>query len=543
MRSALLAVVLSVMRATAGAFRVAVLPSSSARRSSLALGPHGSSGRSATAVLWVLQRGRYGSSRMRLVAQADGETSFDYLVIGAGSGGIASARRAAGYGAKVAVVERAALGGTCVNVGCVPKKVMFNAASINEMLHEANHHGFTVSSSFDWSTIKTYRDNYIKRLNGIYFRNIENSGVKLIEGLATFTGPNSVRVGDRKYSAKNILIAVGGRPTMPDIPGAEHAINSDGFFQLEEMPKKVAVVGAGYIAVEMAGIFNALGSDTTLFVRGETALRKFDEMLRTHLDAEMRRQGMEIVNYSSPKSISKGADGKLTLETEGGMKYGPFDTILMATGRKPVTDLLNLDAAGVAKDSKGYIPVDEYSATNVPGVYAVGDVIGNVELTPTAIAAGRRLADRLFNGMPGARAYYDNVPTVIFSHPPIGTVGLSEEEAKAKYGDNNVKTYRSTFVNLYYGPFQIPPEEKPKSIVKLICEGQNERVVGLHVIGMGSDELLQGFGVAIKMGCTKADLDDCIAIHPTAAEEVVTLPTWGMSNAHVRKLKGTPQLA
>lgn len=461
---------------------------------------------------------------------------YDYLVIGGGSGGIASARRAAQWGAKVAVVERGALGGTCVNVGCVPKKVMFNAATVNEMMHAAKNYGFSgvlEGAKFDWKTIKDARDKYIARLNGIYSNNLGNNGVEVISGLASFDGPNTLKVGEKVYSADHITIAVGGRTTMPDIPGIEHCIDSDGFFLLEEKPAKVAVIGAGYIAVELAGIFNALDSETSLFVRGDKALRRFDSILADTLDTEMKKQGMQVVPKSTPKAVTKELDGTLTLELENGDKHSGFNSIVMAIGRQPLVDCLDLNKAGVAQQSKSkYIEVDDFQNTNVKGVYALGDVCGNIELTPMAIAAGRRLSDRLFGGIEDAKADYDLVPTVVFSHPVIGTIGLTEEEARNKYGEEQIKVYTSTFVNLFYGPWtSIEPADKPKTAYKLVCLGQEEKVIGLHCIGMASDEVLQGFGVAMKMGCTKADLDSCIAIHPTASEELVTMAPWGLKEA------------
>mmetsp|Transcript_74022 Transcript_74022/g.149142 ORF Transcript_74022/g.149142 Transcript_74022/m.149142 type:complete len:515 (+) Transcript_74022:3-1547(+) len=467
---------------------------------------------------------------------------YDYLVIGAGSGGMASARRAAQWGAKVAVVERGPLGGTCVNVGCVPKKVMFNAALVNEMMHAAKHYGFTgvtEGAKFDWKTIKEARDKYVLRLNGIYRNNLGNSDVKILTGVASFTGEGSeVSVGDQTYSADHVMIAVGGSPRMPDIPGAEHCISSDGFFELEDMPSKVAVVGAGYIAVELAGIFNALESDTSLFVRGDKAMRKFDSLVRDTLDSEMKKQGLKVVPNSTPTAVTKDkSTGKLTIELADGSKHGGFDQVLMAIGRNPMIEPLKLENTGVTTNAANYIEVDEFQATKADGVYALGDVCGNVELTPTAIAAGRRLADRLFGDLPQSKADYDLVPTVVFSHPTIGTIGFTEEEAVAKFGADQIKTFTSTFVNLFYGPWAMEPSDKPKTAMKLVCLGAEEKVVGLHTIGMGSDEMLQGFGVAMKMGCTKADLDACIAIHPTASEELVTMAPWGLNDAPAPKTK------
>jgi len=490
--------------------------------------------------------------------EASDDYDFDYLVVGAGSGGIASARRAASYGAKVGVVEKGRLGGTCVNVGCVPKKVMWNAASIAETLHDMKHYGFSGyesdAISFDWGFIKENRDKYIKRLNGIYERNMANSDVESILGTAALSGSQSVVVTPDDgsdpitYKAKNVLIASGGYPTFPDGEGIrEHAISSDGFFELDELPGKAVVVGAGYIAVELAGVLQALGTDTSLVVRKEKAMREFDEILADTLDAEMQRQGINIFrNTNGVAKIEVGDDGLKTVTLQNGETIDGVDTVLMATGRAPLVDPLNLPAAGVEQKDGGYIVTDEYSATNVDGIFALGDVCGNVELTPMAIAAGRRLADRLFGGpeFKDAKVSYDNVPTVVFSHPPIGTIGLSDVQAIEKYGEENVKIYRSKFANLYYGPWQVEADDKPKTAMKLICAGEEELVVGLHVIGMGADEMLQGFGIAMKMGATKADFDSCIAIHPTASEEFVTMFPWGLSKqvtgAKVSPLNGAP---
>lgn len=466
------------------------------------------------------------------MAAENDEKHFDYLVIGGGSGGVASARRAATYGAKVAVVEKSAMGGTCVNVGCVPKKVMWNAAHVAEIMHEAPLYQFKEASvSLDWGALKTARDNYVKRLNGIYERNLENSGITRIEGLASFAGPNSVKVGDETYTADHVLIAVGGKPSAPPFEGGEHCITSDGFFELEELPEKVAVVGAGYIAVEMAGIFNTLGSDTSLLVRGEKALRSFDDLVSSTLDNEMKRQGLKVLSNTNVGKVALADDGRKTLYDQDGTEIGTFDVVLSAIGRVPLVEPLALDKVGVTTSKKGYIEADEYQQTSADGIYALGDVCGQIELTPMAIAAGRRLADRLFGKVEGARADYENVPTVVFSHPTIGTIGLTEAQAREKYGDDDIQVYTSTFVNLWYGPMPIEPSDKPKTAMKLVCLGPEEKVVGLHVIGMGADEMLQGFGVAFKMGATKADFDSCIAIHPTAAEEFVTLPVWGTRNS------------
>jgi glutathione reductase (NADPH) len=420
------------------------------------------------------------------MSSEDGGDEFDYdfLVIGGGSGGIASARRAATYGAKVAVVEKARLGGTCVNVGCVPKKVMWNAASIAETLHDMKHYGFSGydsdAISFDWSFIKENRDKYILRLNGIYERNMANSGVDNILGTAVFVdGGKSVVVTPEDgsdpvtYKAKNVLIATGGYPTFPEGEGIrEHSISSDGFFELEDLPSKAVVVGAGYIAVELAGVLQALGTDTSLVVRKDKAIREFDEVLADTLDDEMQRQGINIYrNNNGVEKIELDSDGLKKITLKNGEVIEGVDVVLMATGRRPNVDPLNLPGAGVKQNKGGHIVVDDYSATNVDGVFALGDVCGNVELTPMAIAAGRRLADRLFGGpeWKDAKVSYEHVPTVVFSHPPIGTLGLTEPQAVAKYGEDKIKVYRSKFANLYYGPWQVEADDKPNTAIKIIC--------------------------------------------------------------------------
>lgn len=454
---------------------------------------------------------------------------FDLVVIGGGSGGLACAKRAAGYGAKVAIIEGKAYGGTCVNVGCVPKKVMYNASHVAETMHEASHFGFEpVKPVFKWESLKLFRDTYIQRLNGIYESGLDKLNVTRINGYASFEDANTVSVGDQLYEGKHIVVAVGGAANKLNVPGEEHVIDSDGFFALETQPKKVGVIGAGYIAVEIAGVFNGLGTDTKLFVRGNNALRSFDPMIQSFLHDEMKKAGVDVVGGSIIDSVTKDTDGTLTLKLKNGNSYSGFDCLLTATGRHPLLNGLGLDKCGVALNQKGYIEVDEYQNTSASNIYALGDVCGVVELTPMAIAAGRRLADRLFDGQTDAKADYTGVPTVVFSHPVIGTCGLTETEARQKYPDNEIKVYTSTFVNLYYGTFfEGKAGPKPLTKYKIICAGKDEKVVGLHMIGLGSDEVLQGFGVAMKMGATKKDFDSCIAIHPTAAEEMVTLAPWG----------------
>lgn len=458
------------------------------------------------------------------------KTHFDYLVIGGGSGGVASARRAAGYGAKVGLIENAAMGGTCVNVGCVPKKVMFNAASIADSLHAARHYGFKDIGevSLDWMELKNARDDYIRRLNGIYSRLLGGSKVTEINGKGVFVSSNEVAVGDDIFSADHICIAVGGRPTKPDFPGAELCIDSNAFFALDHQPKRLAVIGAGYIGVEIAGLMQSLGSQVELLTRSERILPSFDTTIVDALKVEMKRQGIVQRAGVLTTSVEKMENGELYVHTANSV-LGPYDSVLLATGRQPALDGLHLDKVNVQLNKQGFIEVDEFQQTSQERVYAVGDVCGKVQLTPMAIAAGRRLADRLFGGVQNARANYENVPTVVFSHPPIGTVGMTESEAREKFGDENVKVYSTSFVNLFYGPWRIEPSDKPKTVMKVVVSLPDEKVQGIHIIGGGSDEILQGFAVALRMGATKADLDRCVALHPTAAEELVTMAPWGMA--------------
>jgi glutathione reductase (NADPH) len=443
---------------------------------------------------------------------------FDLIVIGGGSGGIAHARRAAEYGASVAVIEYGPLGGTCVNVGCVPKKVMWYAADHMHRFEQADGYGFDVKvAGHDWSQLKENRDAYVRRLNGIYERNLNNSGATYIAGAASFVDTNTIAVGNDHYEADRIAIATGGRPKVPDIPGAGHGITSDGFFELEGRPQRVLVAGSGYIAVELAGVLNGLGSEVRLVVRKDSIVREFDGMLGEKLMEGMERDGIEIETRVVPASVDKTDDG-LVLHAEDGRVFDPVDAIVWAIGRAPNTNGLALENASVEQDKDGFIPTDKYQQTNVEHIFALGDVTGRAALTPVAIAAGRRLADRLYGGMEGRHLEYELIPTVIFSHPPIGTVGMAERDARARYGDA-VKVYTSGFIPMYYALC----DTKQHSVMKLITVGDDEKIIGCHIIGDGADEMLQGFAVAIKMGATKSDFDDTVAIHPTNAEELVTM--------------------
>jgi len=443
---------------------------------------------------------------------------YDLIVIGGGSGGLAHAQRAAEYGVNVAVVEYAPLGGTCVNVGCVPKKLMWQAAHHAHQAELAADYGFDISvRSHDWQELKLRRDRYIARLNGIYAGNLEKRNVTVLPGKAHFVDPQTIDVDGRHYSAEKLLIATGGHPIVPRIHGAEFGITSDGFFELQHMPKRVALVGSGYISVELAGIFNSLGAETRILVRKEGVLRNFDSLLKDELTAHLAKSGVRLETGVVPHLLRKTDDG-LTLCAEDGREFDGLDCVVWAVGRAPNTEQLNLEVAWVETDGYGFIRVDDLQQTSVEHIHALGDVTGRAALTPVAIAAGRRLADRLYGGMAGRFLDYRCIPTVVFSHPPIGTVGLTEEEAGREYEDD-VKCYTSRFTPMQYAL----GEKKSQTSMKLVTVGSDERIVGCHLIGDATDEMLQGFAVAIRMGANKKDFDDTVAIHPTSAEELVTM--------------------
>ena len=446
---------------------------------------------------------------------------YDYLAIGGGSGGIASINRAAQYGQKCAIIEGKALGGTCVNVGCVPKKVMWYGAQIAEALHQyAPSYGFDAPiKSFDFKTLIKNREAYIDRIHNSYDNVLANNKVDVIRGYAKFVNNNTVEVNGELITADHILIACGGRPSYPNIKGAEYGIDSDGFFALEELPKRVAIVGAGYIAVEIAGVMNSFGVKTDLFVRKHAPLRNFDPLIIETLIEELANQGIQLHTHAIPQEVIKNQDGSLTLKLEDGREHN-VDCLIWAIGRVPSTDKLNLEATDVDTNKYGFIKVDKFQNTTASNIYAVGDAIENaIALTPVAVAAGRRLSERLFNNKPNEHLDYNLVPTVVFSHPAIGTIGLTEPEAIEKYGKENVKVYKSAFTAMYTAV----TEHRQPCRMKLVCAGKDEKVVGLHGMGYGVDEMIQGFAVAIKMGATKADFDNTVAIHPTGSEEFVTM--------------------
>lgn len=441
---------------------------------------------------------------------------YDLFVIGAGSGGVRAARMSAGYGARVAIAESRYLGGTCVNVGCVPKKLFSYAAHFPENIHDAAGFGWDVPSPrLDWPRLRDNKTREIERLNGIYGNMLNNAGVTIINGHASIVDSHTVDVGGKRYSAERLLIAVGGWPFTPDIPGAEHIISSNEVFYLDELPRQAVVVGGGYIATEFAGILQGLGVEVTQIYRGPLFLRGFDQEIREHLVTEMRQQGVTLVFNDNVTAIEKRAEGdfQLSLESGGTMSTG---LVLYATGRKPLLDNLGLENTEVTLNDKGYIAVDSTFQTADPSIYALGDVTGGIELTPVALAEGMNLAKRLFAGI-DEPLDYDYIPTAIFSQPNISTVGYSEEQARDKFGE--ISVFTSRFRHLKHTLTDNPS----KVFLKLVVDRASDRVVGAHMLGDDAGELIQGIAVAIRAGATKRDFDTTIGIHPTVAEEFVTM--------------------
>ncbi|HMT92166.1 glutathione-disulfide reductase [uncultured Thiothrix sp.] len=449
---------------------------------------------------------------------------YDVIAIGAGSGGLSVVEKAAIYGKKAAVIEmNDDLGGTCVNRGCVPKKVMWYAAELAHTQEQMLDYGFEIKTGkLDWAKLVMKRENMISGINDWYQDDfLAKAGIDLIHGQARFLDAHTLEVEGECYTADHIVIATGSRPIVPkDIPGAELGITSDGFFKLEEQPQKVAVVGGGYIALELAGVLNALGTETYVLHQGFPVLIGFDEMIQRGLRRQMEADGLIFHDNDKIASVEKQANGKITVHYASGDTLTDLDQLLWAIGRVPNTDDIGLDAIGLKPAKNGLIDVSDYQETSVAGVYAIGDIINKrgVQLTPVAIAAGRRLSDRLFGGMPERKVDYNLIPTVMFTHPPIGTIGLSEEAAREQYGDA-VKVYQTDFNSMYYSFVK----HKVKTYMKLIVVGEDEKIVGCHAMGKGVDEMMQGFAVALKMGATKKDFDDTIAIHPVSAEEMVTM--------------------
>lgn len=438
---------------------------------------------------------------------------YDMIAIGAGSGGLSAVERASEYGKKCLVIEAKTIGGTCVNAGCVPKKVMWFAANTATIINSAQGFGFEVEiKDFSWKKLKNARDNYIKSITDWYDGYLEKLGIDYIHGFAKLADKNTVSVNNCEYSADTIVLSPGGEPAIPNIEGAQIGITSDGFFELDYLPKKVAVIGGGYIGVELAGVLSGLGSEVEIFSRSNKLLRGFDSIIQDTLEKNYREFGIKIHHNIL---IEKFLQNK-TIQTNQG-NFSGFDEIILATGRMPMTQDLGLQNAKIKCDDKGFIPTDKFQTTNITNIFALGDVTGRAPLTPVAIAAGRRLSDRLYNNMPNRYLDYHNIPTVVFSHPPIGTIGLTEHEAKTEF--DTVKVYQSDFTPMADALLN----HKTTTALKLVCAGVDEKIVGCHIIGYGADEMLQGFAVAIKMGANKQQFDNSIAIHPTSAEELVTM--------------------
>ena len=445
---------------------------------------------------------------------------YDIIAIGGGSGGSATMNRAAMHGAKAAVIEGNIIGGTCVNVGCVPKKVMWYGAQVSETLKNyAADYGYTIGeTSFDFKTLRKNREAYIERSRQAFSNNFNRNGVDYIEGYARFVDKNTVEVNGEQIRAKHIVIATGSYAFIPNVPGSELGGTSDDVFAWEELPESVSIIGAGYIAVELAGVLHALGVKTDLFVRKGGPLRGFDQGIVEVLVEEMKKNGQPLHTHKVPQKLEKLDNGDIQIHFEDGTTH-TSQKVIWAVGRKANVHQLNLEAAGVELTERGFIQVDEYQNTTTPGIYALGDVSGEKELTPVAIKAGRTLAERIFNGKTDAKMDYELIPTVVFSHPAIGSIGLTQEQAEAKYGAENIKVYQSSFAGMY----SAITVHRQMTKLKLITLGEEEKVIGLHGIGGGIDEMIQGFAVAVKMGATKADFDATVAIHPTASEEFVTM--------------------
>ena len=443
---------------------------------------------------------------------------YDLLVIGGGSGGLAVAEKAAQFDRSVAIVEAKRLGGTCVNNGCVPKKVMWYAANLAHAVDDAADFGIDAQrGATDWSKLVKGRDQYIAAINRFWDGYVADLGITRVHGVARFVDATAVEVDGVRYSAEQVVIATGGQPIVPPVPGAELGMTSDGFFELQALPARAAIIGGGYIGVELGGVLNALGSQVTLVTLDDRLLSLFDPMISQVLSAEMSRQGIDVHTSFQVTGLTRNDDG-INIQSPQGALDG-FDVVLWAVGRSANTRALNLDAAGIEVLPNGTIPVDEYERTNVKNVYAIGDITGRVQLTPVAIAAGRRLAERLYNNKPDLLMDYSNIPSVVFAHPPIATVGETEQQAMEKHC--GITIYQSEFTPMRYAL----SDEGATTSMKLICAGPDEKVVGIHVIGDGADEMMQGFAVALKMGATKADFDRTVAIHPGSAEELVTMKT------------------
>ena len=446
-------------------------------------------------------------------------THFDLIAIGGGSGGLAVAEKAAQYGRRVAVIEPAKMGGTCVNTGCVPKKVMWYAANLAHAVDAASDFGIPAQRGVtDWQKLVSGRNDYITNINRYWDGYVADSGITRIDGSARFVDARTVEVNGQHYSAGHIVIATGGHPIVPRVPGADLGITSDGFFALAEQPHRVAIIGAGYIGVELAGVLRALGSEVSLVALEARVLEAFDGMISDVLMDEMRKQGIALHMGFQVAGLAKTGAG-IAVDANNGERLDGFDSVIWAVGRAPNTRGLALERAGVEVRANGIVPTDGYQNTNVPGIYAIGDITGRAALTPVAIAAGRRLAARLFGGQADSRVDYRNIPSAVFSHPPVATVGLTERQARER--QHKVTVYQTDFTPMRHAL----SAHGVTTAMKLVCSGDDQRIVGIHLIGDNVEEMMQGFAVAVQMGATKADFDSTIAIHPISAEELVTMKT------------------
>ncbi|MBO0736110.1 MAG: glutathione-disulfide reductase [Alphaproteobacteria bacterium] len=440
---------------------------------------------------------------------------FEMFTIGAGSGGVASSRRAGGYGARVAICEDSRVGGTCVIRGCVPKKLLVYGAQFADAFADSAGFGWTVPTpSFDWPALIEAKDREIERLSQIYRTMLKNSGVELIEGRGVVVDPHTVEINGRAYTAEKILIASGSHPTVPDIPGIEHVISSNEALDLPVLPRRIVIVGGGYIAVEFAGIFNGFGSEVVEMIRRDELLYGFDDDIRVALGQEMRGRGIEIHARTQVARIEKRAHGYSVFTTIG--HEFSADVVMYATGRKPNTNGLGLAEVGVETNDNGAVVVDEWSCSNIPSIYAVGDVTDRINLTPVAIAEGRAVAETLFNDNP-IKMDHANVPSAVFSQPPVGAVGLNEEQARRQYGE----------VDIYLARFKAMKNtlsgREERTLMKLVVDARSDRVLGCHMLGPDAPEIMQGLAIAVKCGASKRMFDQTVGIHPSAAEEFVTM--------------------
>jgi glutathione reductase (NADPH) len=445
---------------------------------------------------------------------------FDFIVVGGGSGGLAAAIRAARNGARVALLEPGELGGTCVNVGCIPKKAMWYAGQVQEAHELAVGYGFshTGKPTLDWDMFCTRREAYIERIHQSYAKTLDETGVAWIKASGTLAAPGVVRAGERELTAPHVVLATGSRPHRLDKPGFDLGMTSDGFFALRAVPGRTAIVGGGYIAVELAGVIRALGGEVDMYVRGRL-LNGFDEHMTYELGERMIQHGITISYRCQIEAAHRHGEHQLMLDCDKGDHPGPYDALIWAVGRQPNVERLGLASLGVACDEDGHVLVDALQRTNVEGLYAIGDVTQHKALTPVAVKAARCLADRLFADIADARVDYANIPSVVFAHPPMATVGMTEQEARDEYGPTHVTVYQGSFVPMQYGL----AGRQERSHMKMVCTGPDDRVVGIHMLGVGVDEMMQGFAVAVRMGARKRDFDATIAVHPTSSEEAVLL--------------------